>query len=259
LFFAKCVEKPAAVTEREKRIVVSVTVKPEKVYIQRSDSGQHLNFDFILKNQIDENLIINKVELLVFDETDKLARREFYDEYGRRALEATAETRIEKQASMLFYNPFHTFTADIPLKRLRYEFSFSSEDRSKYFKTVVDVAPVFYETKTDLILPVGAERKRLFQHLPRKSAAPNVIIFHTLRARLVPIIINARRAFVIQALLINNHKIISTALKISFLSLFDETLLHIIKPLMMRIVIVSIPNEHSAIQNLIIARLIRLN
>lgn len=154
-FLANCVEKQNAVTERENRTAVIVTVNPEKVYIQRSDAAQHLNFDFILENQIDENLLINKVELLVFDETDKLVRREFYDEYGRRALEIASGTKIEKQAAMMFYNPFHTFTADIPLKRLRYEFSFSSEDRSKYFKTVADVAPVFYETKTDLILPVA--------------------------------------------------------------------------------------------------------
>src|SRR5688572_8843174 len=102
LFLATCVEKEVPVTERETRTVVSVTVKPDKVYIQRSDGGQHLNFDFILKNQLDENLIIYKVDLLIFDETDKLARREFYDEHNRRALELTAGTKIEKQSSKVF-------------------------------------------------------------------------------------------------------------------------------------------------------------
>ncbi|MDQ3178937.1 MAG: M23 family metallopeptidase, partial [Acidobacteriota bacterium] len=123
--------------------------------IERSDGGeQHLNFDFILKNQSDEKLIINKVELSIFDEAGKLARREFYDEYGRSSLELTATPKIEKQSAMIFYNPFHTFAADIPLRKLHYEFSFSSEDRKRYFKTEIDVAPEFYKTKTDLILPV---------------------------------------------------------------------------------------------------------
>ena len=133
---------------------VAVIAKPNNIYIERSDTGQHLNFDFILKNQTDEKLIINKVELSVHDETGKLARREFYDEYGRNTLEVAAGSVIEKQSSIIFYNPFHTFAANIPLKKLHYEFSFSTEDRKRYFKTEIDVAPVFYETKTDLILPV---------------------------------------------------------------------------------------------------------
>ncbi|MBA3633771.1 MAG: M23 family metallopeptidase [Acidobacteria bacterium] len=133
---------------------VAVVAKPNNIYIERSDTGQHLNFDFILKNQTDEKLIINKVELSVYDEAGKLARREFYDEYGRNSLELAAAPKIEKQSAAIFYNPFHAFAADVPLKKLHYEFSFSSEDRKRYFKTEIDVAPVFYETKTDLILPV---------------------------------------------------------------------------------------------------------
>ncbi|MBA3694251.1 MAG: M23 family metallopeptidase [Acidobacteria bacterium] len=133
---------------------VAVVANPANIYIERSGAGQHLNFDFILKNQTDEKLIINKVELSVYDEAGKLARREFYDEYGRNSLELAATPKIEKQSATIFYNPFHTFAADVPLKKLHYEFSFSSEDRKRYFKTEIDVAPVFYETKTDLILPV---------------------------------------------------------------------------------------------------------
>jgi len=136
------------------QIAVAVVAKPNNIFIERSDAGQHLNFDFILKNQTDEKLIINKVELSVYDEAGKLARREFYDEYGRNSLELTATPKIEKQSQTIFYNPFHTFASDVPLKKLHYEFLFSSEDRKRYFKTEIDVAPVFYETKTDLILPV---------------------------------------------------------------------------------------------------------
>ncbi len=133
---------------------VAVVAKPANIYIERSDTGQHLNFDFILKNQTDEKLIINKVELSIYDEAGKLARREFYDEYGRNSLELAAAPKIEKQSQTIFYNPFHTFAAEVPLKKLHYEFSFSSEDRKRYFKTEIDVAPILYETKTDLILPV---------------------------------------------------------------------------------------------------------
>jgi murein DD-endopeptidase MepM/ murein hydrolase activator NlpD len=133
---------------------VTVAAKPAQIHIVRSDLGQHLNFDFILNNQTDEKLIINKVELSVTDAAGKLARREFYDEYGRNSLELARTPAIEKHASVIFYNPFHTFPADLPLKKLHFEFSFSSEDRKKYFKTELDVVPIVYVTKTDLILPV---------------------------------------------------------------------------------------------------------
>lgn len=133
---------------------VKITAKPTKIYIERSDSGQHLNFDFILENQTNEKLLINRIELSVFDKAGKLAYRTFVDEYGRSAMELIAQPTIEKQSAMMIFNPFHTFAGAIPLAKLRYEFEFSSADRKKTFVSKIDVAPVFYETKTDLILPV---------------------------------------------------------------------------------------------------------
>jgi peptidase M23-like protein len=133
---------------------VTIAVKPAQIFIAKSDTGQHLNFDFILKNQTDEKLIINKVEVSVYDGAGKLARREFYDEYGRSSLELAVTPVIEKKTSVMLFNPFHTFAGNIPLNKLHYEFFFSSENRKQYFKAAIDVAPVFYETKTNLILPV---------------------------------------------------------------------------------------------------------
>lgn len=141
-------------TGKAMQTAVTITVKPAKIYIETSDAGQHLNFDFVLKNQTEEKLLINKVELSVFDEKGQLAWREFYDEYGRNSLELARTPAIEKQSSVLLYNPFHTFATYIPLKKLHYEFSFSSEDRKKYFKSDIEVVPLSFQNKTDLILPV---------------------------------------------------------------------------------------------------------
>lgn len=138
----------------DKQNAVSVDVNPGKIYIERDETGQHLNFDFILKNQTDEKLIINKIELSVYDEKGKLALRDFYDEYGRKSLELARTPNLEKQSQTIFYNSFHTFANSVPLKKLHYDFYFSSEDRKKNFKSEIDVAPEFYAPKTDLILPV---------------------------------------------------------------------------------------------------------
>jgi hypothetical protein len=133
---------------------VEVSVSPRQVYIEETDAGQQLNFDFILKNRTGDELIINKVELSILDSAGKLVRREFYDEYGRKSLELAATPTIDERSTVLFYNPFHTFTAGLPLNRLHYEFSFSTENRSKYFRSEIDVAPVSYQSKTDLIVPL---------------------------------------------------------------------------------------------------------
>jgi len=133
---------------------VKVTVKPGDIYIERSESGQHLNFDFLLDNQTGEKLLIKNIELFVFDESGKLARRDFVNEYSRTSLELAQQPALNAKSLMLIFNPFHTFAATTPLRKLRYEFTFSTEDRKKEFKSAVLVNPVLYETKTNLILPV---------------------------------------------------------------------------------------------------------
>lgn len=40
---------------------VKVTVKPGTVYIERSETGQHLNFDFLLENRTDRELLLTGV------------------------------------------------------------------------------------------------------------------------------------------------------------------------------------------------------
>src|SRR5437870_8164507 len=69
---------------------VSIVAKPDTVYIERSESGQHLsesgqhlNFDFLLENQTRNRLILSGVTVSVFDERDRLTRREFVNEYSR--------------------------------------------------------------------------------------------------------------------------------------------------------------------------------
>ncbi|MDI1240946.1 MAG: M23 family metallopeptidase [bacterium] len=133
---------------------ISVEVRPGKVYIATSDSGQHLNFDFLLRNTSDQKVMINKVELSVFDAADKLAWRDFYDEYGRPSLELTRNPSLAPKGTALFYNPFHTLPKDIPLERLKFEFSFSTEDRLKTYSAVIEVKPVSFVQNTDLILPL---------------------------------------------------------------------------------------------------------
>src|SRR3990170_3765488 len=66
---------------------VKIVVKPDIVYIERSESGQHLNFDFLLENQTRSRLILSGVTVAVLEERDRVIRREFVNEYSRASLE----------------------------------------------------------------------------------------------------------------------------------------------------------------------------
>ena len=133
---------------------VRIVAKPDIVYLEQSESGQHLNFDFLLENQTSHRLILSSITLSVFDERGWLTRREFVNEYSRASLEISSRRVVEAATSTLVFNPFHFFSRSVPLKRLRYGFTFRTEDGKTRYRSDIDVSPVPYQTKTQLILPV---------------------------------------------------------------------------------------------------------
>jgi hypothetical protein len=133
---------------------VKVTVKPDPVYIERSEAGQHLNFDFLLENRTEQELLLTSVEVSVFDARGRLLRCDFIDRYSRLSLELIPRCVLRPNRGRLVYNPFHSFAAFVPLQKLRYEFAFGTEDGKMRHKSTTEIVPVLYETKTALILPV---------------------------------------------------------------------------------------------------------
>jgi hypothetical protein len=131
-----------------------VTVKPDAVYVERSETGQHLNCDFLLENLTDEELLLTGVELSVFGDGGRLARRDFVNRFSRTSLEIPPRRVLRAKQRALLFNPFHSFAASVPLKRLRYEFAFATDDGRVRHTSVAEVVPIVYETKTALVLPV---------------------------------------------------------------------------------------------------------
>lgn len=138
---------------------VTINVRPQQIYLERSETGQHLNFDFVLENTTGEKLHLSSIEVSVFDSQGKLALRKFVDSNGTSPSLRTVPNRdLEAKARLLVFNPFHTFALNVELAKLRYEFSFASADDKKQFKTQVSVAPVYYATKTNLMLPLKGKQ-----------------------------------------------------------------------------------------------------
>lgn len=133
---------------------ITISVKPGKVYFERNQNNQFLNFDFLIENHSNKNLVLNAIEISVFDENNKLAKRDYLNLYSRESLELVSQKPIEAHRSKLLFNPFTVFEIAIPLKKLHYEFSFCTEDGKEHEIVTVDVSPELYQTKTNLILPV---------------------------------------------------------------------------------------------------------
>jgi hypothetical protein len=146
---------PAAQTgTRANGSVVRVTVKPDRAYVERSETGQHLNCDFLLENLTDEDLLLTGIELSVFGDGGRHARRDFINRFSRTSLEVPPRRILGGKQSTMVFNPFYSFASSVPLKRLRYEFAFATNDERVRHTSVTEVMPIVYETKTALVLPV---------------------------------------------------------------------------------------------------------
>lgn len=134
--------------------MVEVMVIPGQVFVEKGENGQYLNFDFSLKNPADKKLQILSIQVSVLDEQDKLMLRRFIDTNGiRPSIQTIGETELKERGQLFIFNPFHTLEAYLNFKKLHYEFLFSS-DTGKKKKLDVVVTPTYYETKTNLILPL---------------------------------------------------------------------------------------------------------
>lgn len=92
--------------------------------------------------------------LSVFDRHGRLLLRRFIDTLGMRApIDMIVDRDVEPQGLLSVYNPFHTFAPDLELHELRYEFVLLSEAHVR-IQADISVAPLYYDAKTDLILPL---------------------------------------------------------------------------------------------------------
>ena len=61
---------------------ISITLKPQPVYIEQGATAQYLNFDFVVENLTSEKLLIHSIEVSVFDQNGELELRRFIDDNG---------------------------------------------------------------------------------------------------------------------------------------------------------------------------------
>ena len=134
---------------------IRVTAQPQKIWIEASDTGQALNFDFLVENQGSTPLGLDSIELSVMDSLGKPVLRRFIDGNGLAPAIETVPTRtIASGAKILVFNPFHSFRPDVDLHTLTYRFGMSIPHEAPESQATVTVTPQVYQSKTVLSLPV---------------------------------------------------------------------------------------------------------
>jgi murein DD-endopeptidase MepM/ murein hydrolase activator NlpD len=134
---------------------VTITARPDPIYIEKDAAGQYLNFDFVVENLTDEVLLVSGIEVSVFDGKGQMILRKFVDGNGTSPSILTVSNReLEPKKSTLIFNPFYAFAARVELARLGYRFSFQSKDQKREYQASIEVSASLYQTKTDLLLPL---------------------------------------------------------------------------------------------------------
>ncbi|MCA1622574.1 MAG: hypothetical protein LC778_02025 [Acidobacteria bacterium] len=89
---------------------VKIIAKPQAIYIEKTSTGQNLNFDFVVENATSENLTLSSVEISIFDREEKLVLRKFIDGNGiRPSIQTVPNREFEPNKPLIIFNPFYSF------------------------------------------------------------------------------------------------------------------------------------------------------
>lgn len=133
---------------------VVVTVHPQTVYIEKSDTQQYVNFDFLVRNTSEQKLTLTKISVAVLDVHNKLIHSRFLDGNGTApSIQTIADRDFDALASKLIFNPFDTFENRLAIFKMRFDFDFvNSKEQTVHVAT--EVFPKQYTQKIPYVFPL---------------------------------------------------------------------------------------------------------
>ncbi len=134
---------------------ISISVKPDPVYVERSAGNQYLVFSFELLNNSSAPVQIKHIHMRAFDQKGRLLSWDKLDSNGGRpSIEVLGPRTLEPGRPLTVFNPFSEIEAAVPIDHLNFEFGVAGSGE-KGSTLSVDVQPLEYQQKTKLILPVA--------------------------------------------------------------------------------------------------------
>lgn len=140
-----------------KENVVSIKVEPKVVYLVEEKDSLILNFDFLLQGLTDRKLLIRFIKVAIYDKKDKLITFMHlnHNSVGNPSIRTLGKYDIEGEEKLDVFNPFFRFSKDIPIKFLRFMFTFKDKETSEeFYYGNVFVEPKRYNQKVKLSLPL---------------------------------------------------------------------------------------------------------
>lgn len=133
---------------------INIKIIPDRVYIEKGEFATFINFDLLVENLSDDTLNITEILLHSYDNKNKLICRKMINDNGfNPSINTIGKTTLDKKESLYIYNPFFQFDLAQDIDRLHYVFQFLS-NKGEQFTSEIEVTPINYTTKTDLILPI---------------------------------------------------------------------------------------------------------
>jgi hypothetical protein len=133
---------------------VSIVVKPARALVEKGETRQFLNFDFLVSNNSKDTLTLTKVLISVFDKQDKLVLSKFLDNNGTApSITLIPNREFAGPSSKLIFNPFADFNLTTSVYRLKYEWVFTKPNQELVLVNA-DVKPEVFEQKANYFFPL---------------------------------------------------------------------------------------------------------
>jgi peptidase M23-like protein len=133
---------------------LSLELMPPRVHVERVPTGQFLSLDLRFTNDAREDYQLSSVMLDVFDHSGTRIMCRLIDRHGLRPpIESIPDRIVPAGGSLLVFNPFHTFAADVELARVRCTCELSTDGGVEEVLTA-EALVSHYEQKTKLYLPL---------------------------------------------------------------------------------------------------------
>lgn len=135
---------------------IAVTVLPVPAYVERGASVQLVNCDLRIDNGTGVPWRLVAIELSAYDRTGALAWRKLVNDGGVSPGILTVPNRdLPPTGAVLVLNPLHELPLAIDPARLRFELTFGRPDGDERATAAADAAPVVYQDKVALRLPLA--------------------------------------------------------------------------------------------------------
>jgi hypothetical protein len=139
---------------------VDLSLIPDRPLIEVGQSQQLLNFDVMLRNNTRQELEVSKFELTALGPDGELIAQRRLDTNGMGIL-ALANRVVKPGEAIVLFNPLYAWAGDLALDRMRVDIALDAGEESQKYHAALDLQPIRYEGKSQLILPVTG---RVFVH-----------------------------------------------------------------------------------------------